>query len=648
MILTAFSSLKSQTITIGSDTAEIGKPVIIPILFQGLNNIGAIDLKITYDSTVLQYEKDTNISTSATGVLSNPTTLNGNLKQLNISWLAQGSSGVDFPSGLFMNIKFAYNGGSTPLVCNVNSCEVADWDGNPIATTYTNGYIYASTGSNISIWNGTGSWSSVANWSQGIPGSNTSAKVHTGKITIDGVSECNHLILDTSTILEISPNKCLTVNGILENNGTIILMSDSTGTGSLIFDSLSIGNTGIFKVQQYISSSNKHLIATPVKSVPSQFYSINNINTLKFDEQLSNWQGMIIADSLKVGSGALLESPANIVLDYQDKFIPGTEQYFQKNLIYNTLNPEMSGFNLIGNPYTSAIDWNNPYWIKQNIDATVYCYQKGNYICWNGYIGELSNGIIPALQGFFIRVNSTNASLQIPKAARIHSTIPNYKTQTSIDNLLKIKVEGNGYTDFWSFNVNDNATNMFNPAFDAVKLKGDSLAPQLYSLSSDNHKLAIDIRDTSFRQNSINLGFTPGTSGMYKITASNLSSFAPIIPIFLLDKKDQSIHNLRNQSTYEFTSSPSDLANRFEVYFNNSAEVNEIAKIEFLSYIQDNILTVKTDERNATLEIITIHGQIIKHQAILHNEEKIQLPIKGSYILRLTSPRGIQVQKIIY
>ena len=82
--------------------------------------------------------------------------------------------------------------------------------------------------------------------------------------------------------------------------------------------------------------------------------------------------------------------------------------------LYNHDNLYTKGFNLVGNPYPSPIDWNAAGWTKTNIDNALYFFKAsttdqygGTYSSWIGGIsndGSANMNIIPSMQGFFIHV----------------------------------------------------------------------------------------------------------------------------------------------------------------------------------------------------------------------------------------------------
>ena len=83
--------------------------------------------------------------------------------------------------------------------------------------------------------------------------------------------------------------------------------------------------------------------------------------------------------------------------------------------LYNHNNTFTQGFNLVGNPYPSPINWDSPSgWIKTNIDDALYYFKAsatdeygGTYSTYiNGISSDgLATAVIPSMQGFFIHVS---------------------------------------------------------------------------------------------------------------------------------------------------------------------------------------------------------------------------------------------------
>ncbi|MEM1055944.1 MAG: T9SS type A sorting domain-containing protein [Bacteroidota bacterium] len=90
--------------------------------------------------------------------------------------------------------------------------------------------------------------------------------------------------------------------------------------------------------------------------------------------------------------------------------------------ITRTATSPTPGFNLVGNPYDDAIDWDDPSWTKTDVAPTVYVYDPnyngGDYRTWDGTTGDLENGIIAAGQAFTVEALSSGAVLTVTESAK--------------------------------------------------------------------------------------------------------------------------------------------------------------------------------------------------------------------------------------
>ncbi|NBC66637.1 MAG: T9SS type A sorting domain-containing protein [Bacteroidetes bacterium] len=79
------------------------------------------------------------------------------------------------------------------------------------------------------------------------------------------------------------------------------------------------------------------------------------------------------------------------------------------------------GWNFVGNPYASPIDWDGTGWTKNGLSSSIYIWseQDDAYRTWNGSTGSLGSGVIAPWQGFWVKAdNSGSPSLELNENAR--------------------------------------------------------------------------------------------------------------------------------------------------------------------------------------------------------------------------------------
>ena len=80
--------------------------------------------------------------------------------------------------------------------------------------------------------------------------------------------------------------------------------------------------------------------------------------------------------------------------------------------------PSADGWNLVGNPFPEALDWDAIQ--RAGVAQTVYVYDPAlpGYRQWNGAVGDLDGGLVAPWQGFWVQTLAPNPSLVAPPASR--------------------------------------------------------------------------------------------------------------------------------------------------------------------------------------------------------------------------------------
>ncbi len=169
--------------------------------------------------------------------------------------------------------------------------------------------------------------------------------------------------------------------------------------------------------------------------------------------------------------------------------------------------PSNDGWNLIGNPYGTSIDWDAPNGLsRSNLDASMYLWNhsagsgNGAYQSWNGFAGTLSDGKLAPLQGFWVKANAANPSINFSALARSTGGVfLKEQVVTSVPQLTFTLADSSGSSQALVM-FHEQALLGKDP-YDAYKLgslNGKSLA--LYSLLEDSSALEINALPLDFDQ----------------------------------------------------------------------------------------------------------------------------------------------------
>jgi len=402
-------------------------------------------------------------------------------------------------------------------------------------------------------------------------------------------------------------------------------------------------------VERTISNSFFHLIGSPVDDVtfgdvflPAYWFEVW---AREYNEASGDWENRFIADHLAVGLGYSVQ----MTTAPQTATFTGALNDMDITRTLANTNPggdvDRVGWNLLGNPFPSAIDWDA--FSTGDYDAQVAVWDEavaGNYIYWNGTVGSLADGIIPTQNGFFVKTATDGASITIPMAAQVHSPMALYKD--AVANALELRATGNNYYDATYVHFNDYATAAFDSNYDAFKLEGLETAPQLYSIA--DYKLSIN--ELPFEGNEIvKVGFTCGVAGTYSVTASGMESFSGSTPILLEDLKLNTLQDLRLNPVYSFNYQPGDNENRFNLHFKSSTGLVDGLNTGISVYSYDHTVVItNTTGLAGDVRIYDLAGRELLN-ANIGSSTTTRIPMQvalGTYVVKVITSSGTVNQKV--
>lgn len=236
------------------------------------------------------------------------------------------------------------------------------------------------------------------------------------------------------------------------------------------------------------------------------------------------------------------------------------------------------GWNLITNPYPSAISWAGLKGTTANIDNAIYVYNadlnsgSGGYASYvNGVSSPAvgSGGIgdnIPMCQGFYVHsTGATSLSAQESNKVNNNPVFLRSASTSTQQGLLRLNLLGpNNSIDESVLYLENGATKNFDDAYDSYKLGSNNPLAPVIAINYNNFDFQINAVSPINGSFTIPLKTTTGVSGNYTIGINNLSSFPSGACIVLLDKANANSINLK-ASDYVFYLSDTTAAPRFEL-----------------------------------------------------------------------------------
>jgi len=477
-------------------------------------------------------------------------------------------------------------------------------------------------------------WRSRNNWAEGfIPdaGHNVSiTNVGAVPMITDGDNAyCHNLAIASGAGLIIESD--VTTNG----DGSLITYGTVTGTAS---------------VKRFLAADRYWYVSQPITSATANVFLHTWLFT--YNETGSAWNPFIEDETtpLVVMKGyAVWTSSINPWHQGWDPVGDTTVAYtgtLNTGTISTPLTKGGAGWNFVGNPYPSSVDWDAAGWTKTSIVTnTYYAWTGTTYASYNGSGG--TNGgtrYIPPAQGFFVQASAAG-TLGVTNAVRTHSTQDFWKSDENMMNRLSMTVSNGDLNDETVIYFNENATSGLDYEYDATKLMAPA-SPQAYTMLADE-PMAINTFNNTAQTPTVILGVNAPETGDYTISASNIESFDASTPIFLEDLLTGQKINLREMSTYAFTSGEGN-SERFVVHFTEYQGIsdNPLSDVNSIYAVNRDIYVYFNDVKGE-ISIYNILGQEISRTGAVNGLNMISVPQGNAvYIVKVITDNAAVTKKV--
>ncbi len=628
---------------------------------NGTNAVSSLKVEGYDGSTWVEIDNKSNLPTTGTTVIYNSTStpaLPSNLVQFKFTY-TKGNGNLAFD-----DVNIDYTGSTPSFITGYNNKSVSGTSDiiNGLEANKTYYYrVRATDGSQttdnsntitattiaapvVSVFSGTGNWFDFARWSNGIPATTTNATI-SGNATVNGDAKCNNLTISSTASLTVPASNGLYVYGDFDIQSSGALTGSFIGAGNTIID----GNS---TVHCYVSADNYHYISSPVGS--QTFGSIfpdnqNNIYLRSYNEPTGEWVNQLGTDNSVTGIGYSVTMNAAQTGSFIGDLnaIDVTKTLSKVGVATGPDADKYNGWNLIGNPFSSAIDWAgvlaaNP---AAGFEGSAYIWSGSNYIATNGVAGGISGNLIPICSGFFVTALTNGAQIEIPTSAQAHSNHGIYKE--AILNNLAVKVTGDQYEDQTFVRFHDQATEGFDSRWDARKLDGLNEAPQLYTTAGE-YKLSINEQPKQSKRD-IPMNFSCGVDGQYTLTFSGVESFESPSRITLEDKLLGSTIDVTNSLSYNFSYNTTDDEGRFILHFSTATGISDKEVQNIQIWAANHQLFI--DNQAGVVGDVTLYditGKKILAKQVTEGKSTINVNgLNGAYIVRIATVKGVVTKKVV-
>jgi hypothetical protein len=273
-----------------------------------------------------------------------------------------------------------------------------------------------------------------------------------------------------------------------------------------------------------------------------------------------------------------------------------------ENLVYETSH-NLTGWNLLGNPYTATAYINHPFYVLNEAGDEVESCNQGDPIA--------------PMQGFFVQATGENQSCnfsttpQDNKAGRLNINLS--QANTHADRAIVTFGEGKTLS---KFQLNPNHTKVYIPQ--EGKDYAVVNAPEMGEMP---------------------VSFKAEKNGTYTLSFTNEE--VSFNYLHLIDNMTGIETDLLANPSYSFNAQTTDYASRFKLVFatGNSNDDN------FAFY--NNGSFVVSNEGNATLQVVDVMGRILTSKTINGSASVNVDAAAGVYMLRLVNGNNVKVQKVV-
>jgi hypothetical protein len=559
-----------------------------------------------------------------------------------------------------------------------------DYAGNPRIGPYDIG-AYEVQYSRWKTDAGTTDWATASNWDGGVPSSSTDVIIPTGATNYPTGSTTQDFTLGSGKQFIIKQGAKVTLDDFT-NNGTLKLNHDASGFASLIINSYTRGSGATEEIQLYLTGGGSelnedykwHYISTPVSSLSTDVFTGVTLDLAQFVESRpssSLMQGWVAFDGYVYSTGQSNGPTFNSLTPGKGyNFWDGSNNTFTFGGLLNTSDavmslgysglPTMHGFNLLGNPFTSGLDWDDIinsvyatyplntskglYFTRDNIQCT--------YIAGVGVPGDVT-GIIPPMQGFFTKTYSTGNSITLPAATRTHDNIhPTYKGSEVIPLVRLLLKRSNVITDETVIRFDALAKSDLDNDFDAIKMFISESKTQIYSsMGGVNYAINGQPFPVNALEIPIVINLTKDT--IHTISVTQLQGLDDL-GVYLRDNSTGFVADLKTTPVVTFSGGPGTINDRFVLSFTNTGfETPNILNVGFNIYQANSLINIQTisdewDGMKGSVRLLDITGKTVttKQDAEFGKNSMLEISapsVKGLYIIELKSGLMRYVGKVV-
>ncbi len=492
---------------------------------------------------------------------------------------------------------------------------VTDNSGAPITNAFSlNGTVFVSlsTSNTTKIFseNDGNSWQNDANWdTESVPEPNDDVIISAGSAPSVGTSfaYCGSLAFEEDATLAI--------NSLSTNTGSLIVISDITGSG-------------IVTARRYMLANGWHMVSSPVSGQKTEdFLDANSTiptkpdgitrGMMEYEENNDNWSGFFTNNTtgdMSLGKGFSVRRSTNGSVLFTGTLLNGD--------IEVPVTRSNFGWNLVGNPFTSAIyvqqevfgflTVNEEKMDPSYVAAYLWDPTKSNYTIINKDSAQVN---LASGQGFFIKAGATG-KVTFTKQMQVHQTNASFKSATISKPSIVLNAKAGDIFSSTKISFNEEMTLGLDPGYDAGILRSGN-GFDIYSRLVTDNGVDFAIQALPGKSNDsyvipIGADAIKGGEIVFSAKASNLPSGYEVM---LEDKLTSTVTNIKNGELYlANVAAASKGTGRFFLHVGSALQtgIQDIQQNDIVVYSIGKTVYIKGNvSNNAQFAVYSVDGRLI-------------------------------------
>jgi len=524
-------------------------------------------------------------------------------------------------------------------------------------------------------------------------GSEVSFTTTIGELTWDG-SESNDWHTAANWDGDVVPNENynVTIPADLTNYPVLLaegacnnltIESSATSTGSLTGqEDLTVNGTTT--IERYMTGNVWHLVSSPAPGGAISAFLAANTNVpsngsargmMDYNESANNWNTFFANDhegSLTSGKGFSLRTSANGVVTFAGSLATGP---VNKTLVRT----DNKGWNLIGNPFPSALNANATADANNNLLTVNSAYLDENFVAlylWdeqNGYDGSqddyviinhagggisgkesLSQDYIQSGQGFLVKAASNNAVFSITTAMQTHQPTVAFKSAEMDWAILVLKVKAGERVTSTSIKFREDMTQGLDIGYDAGAFKNGF---DIYTKLVEDNGVDFGLQtlpQSNIESYEIPVGVNVKETCEISFSLNNENFPQDIIPVLNDNQTGEQFAFTGEGDVYTtIVNAESNGYGRFTLTFSSVTGIDDLLLTPqpYRAWYSNGQITISGEiEGDATAEVYDIQGRkLATHRLESTNLNRIEAPqgSSGVYLLKIKNSGRAEVLKVV-